>query len=57
MDIFQGHQFKIAKDTLRLSDIGARVMGGMTKAEARDFLYAVANWPHSRIRQFEEAVA
>lgn len=29
------HQLRIAKDTLRLSDIGARIMGGMTKEEAR----------------------
>jgi hypothetical protein len=29
------HQLRIAKDTLRMSDAGARIMGGMTKAEAR----------------------
>ena len=57
MDIFQGHQFRIAKDTLRLSDIGARIMGGMSKAEARAFLHTVAKWSHNRITHFEEAVA
>jgi len=29
------HQLKIARRTLQLSDVGARIMGGMTKAEAR----------------------
>ncbi len=29
------HQLRIAKQTLQLSDAGARILGGMTKAEAR----------------------
>ncbi len=32
------HQLKIARQTLRMSDIGARIMGGMTKPEAREFI-------------------
>jgi hypothetical protein len=32
------HQIKIAKQTLRYSDVGARIMGGMTKPEARAIL-------------------
>jgi hypothetical protein len=32
------HMLKIAKSTLKLSDVGAIVMGGMTKAGARAFL-------------------
>ena len=28
------HQLKIARATLKMSDIGARIMGGMTKPEA-----------------------
>ena len=32
------HQFQIAKRTLAMSDMGANVMGGMTKDEARAFL-------------------
>jgi hypothetical protein len=32
------HQIKIARATLRMSDIGARIMGGMTKDEARAVL-------------------
>jgi len=29
------HQLKIARRTMQMSDVGARIMGGMTKAEAR----------------------
>jgi len=32
------HQLKIARRTLQLSDVGARIMGGMTKAEARQII-------------------
>lgn len=37
-DVAKGHQMKIAKSTLKMSDIGARIMGGMSKAEARKFI-------------------
>jgi hypothetical protein len=32
------HQIKIAKQTLKMSDVGAQIMGGMTKEEAREVL-------------------
>ena len=32
------HQLKIARDTLKMSDIGASIMGGMTKEEAREII-------------------
>ncbi len=35
LNVFQKHQLAIARRTLQMSDIGARIMGGMTKAEAR----------------------
>jgi hypothetical protein len=35
---FAAHQIKIAKDTLKMSDAGALIMGGMTKDEARAIL-------------------
>ncbi len=35
MDVFERHQLKIAKATLKMSDVGASIMGGMTKEEAR----------------------
>ena len=38
MDVFQKHQIRIAMRTLELSDVGALIMGGMTKDEARAIL-------------------
>ena len=38
MDAAERLQAKIALATLRMSDFGARVMGGMTKEEALSFL-------------------
>ena len=38
LSVFDKHQLRIAKDTLRMSDVGARIMGGMTKEEARDVI-------------------
>jgi len=35
LSVPEKHQLKIAKKTLTLSDAGARIMGGMTKDEAR----------------------
>jgi len=32
------HQLRIARDTLKLSDVGARIMGGMSKDQARDVI-------------------
>lgn len=37
-DIGERHQLKIARDTLRMHDAGAAIMGGMSKDEARSFL-------------------
>jgi len=34
-DIFWKHRVRIAKDTLKMSDEGALMMGGMTKEDAR----------------------
>lgn len=38
MNTFDKHQLKIARATLKMSDAGARIMGGMTKAEAREVI-------------------
>ena len=38
LTIFDKHQLKVARQTLRYSDVGAKIMGGMTKAEARAFI-------------------
>jgi hypothetical protein len=38
LTIPEKHQLKVARDTLRMNDVMARVMGGMTKAEARQVI-------------------
>jgi hypothetical protein len=38
LNIFDKHQLKIAKNTLKLSDIGAKIMGGMTREEAKEVI-------------------
>jgi hypothetical protein len=37
-DIFLKHQVNIAKKTLKMSDAGCMILGGMTKEEARKIL-------------------
>lgn len=41
LSIPEQHRLKIARRTLTLSDAGARIMGGMTKDEARAFIKKV----------------
>jgi len=38
LSVFDRHQLKIARDTLKLSDIGAAILGGPTKDEARQII-------------------
>ena len=38
MTVFDKHQLKISRQTLRYSDVGAKIMGGQTKSEARAFI-------------------
>jgi len=45
MDVFDKHQLKIARDTLKMSDAGARIMGGMTKDEARRVILRITGKP------------
>lgn len=54
MNVFDKHQIKIAKDTLRLSNAGALVLGGMTKEEARDVLQYKAKWSAEQVRKWEQ---
>lgn len=37
-DVFRKHQIAIAKKTMKMSDVGALIMGGMTKVEAKKIL-------------------
>lgn len=55
LSIPERHMFKIAKSTLKMSDAGAAVMGGMTKDQARDFLFHKCGWSTLRIQKFEKA--
>jgi hypothetical protein len=38
LSVPEKHQLKIAKATLKMSEIGAKIMGGMTHEEARDVI-------------------
>jgi hypothetical protein len=38
LSVFDKHQLKIAKQTLKMSDVGAKIMGGMTKEEAKNII-------------------
>ena len=38
LSVFDKHQLNIAKKTLKLSDVGAMIMGGMNKNEARQII-------------------
>jgi hypothetical protein len=35
LSVPEKHQLRIARDTLKMSDVGARIMGGPSKEEAR----------------------
>ncbi len=54
LDVPEQHQRKIAISTLKMSDAGARIAGGMTKEEARAFLKK-HGWPDERIAKLEES--
>ena len=38
LSIPEQHQLRVARDTLKMNDVMARVMGGMTKEEAREVI-------------------
>ena len=38
LSVPETHQLRIARDTLKMSDAGALIMGGPTKAEAREII-------------------
>ena len=38
LSVPEQHQLNIARKTLKMSDVGAAIMGGMTKAEAREVI-------------------
>ena len=48
------HQKQVAIKTLKMSDAGAKIMGGMTKQEARDFLKKIG-YTDTQIAKLEES--
>lgn len=52
LDVFGKHQKAIALKTLKMSDVGANIMGGMTKEEAREFLKSIG-YNDAQIRRLE----
>jgi hypothetical protein len=54
LDTFQRHQKRIALDTLRMSDVGAQLMGGTDKPAARNFLRSIG-YTAAQLTQLESA--
>jgi hypothetical protein len=54
LSVPEKHQKKIALQTLKYSDAGAHIMGGMTKDEARKFLKSIG-YTDEQIAKLEEA--
>ena len=51
LSVPEQHQLKIARKTLTYSDVGARIMGGPTKDEARAIIYKLSGkWPKENPR-------
>jgi hypothetical protein len=50
LSVPEKHQLKIARKTLSYSDIGAKIMGGMTKEEAREIIYRLVG-RHPNLRE------
>jgi len=53
LSVPEQHQKAIALKTLKMNDIGVRIMGGMSKQEARDFLKKIG-YTDTKIRDIEK---
>jgi hypothetical protein len=53
MGVFDQHKKKIAISTLKMHDLGAKLMGGMSKEEARNFLRS-KGWSLDKISNLEK---
>lgn len=53
LSVPEQHQLAIAKKTLRMPDVMAEVMGGMTKQQAREVLKRIG-WSDAKIAKLEE---
>jgi hypothetical protein len=45
LSVPEKHQLRIARDTLKMSDVGALIMGGPTKSEARQIILKLTGRP------------
>jgi len=54
LSVFDKHQKAVALKTLKYSDAGALIMGGMTKSEARTFLLKIG-YSQARIDRVENS--
>jgi len=52
-DVAKKHEIRIAIKTLRLSEIGAQILGGMNHEKARQVLRE-AGWSDQRIQDYED---
>ena len=50
IDPIWNHQVKIAKATIKMNDVGVAVLGGMSKAEAREILRIEGQRKHVSLR-------
>lgn len=48
MNVFDKHQLNIAKKTLKMSDVGILIMGGMTRDEARQIIKKLTRQPKTK---------
>ena len=55
LSVPEKHQKKVALQTLKYSDVGASIMGGMTKDEARKFLKSIG-YTANQIKKLDESV-
>lgn len=51
MDTPMKHQLRIARQTLRLTDEGARILGGMTKDEVRRLLRSQIRYDKRKVKK------
>lgn len=54
LSVPEKHQLAIAKKTLKMSDAGANIMGGMNKKEAKEFLKKIG-YSDKQIKKMEES--
>jgi len=45
LSVYEKHQLKIARSTLKMSEIGARIMGGPNHEEAKEIILRLTGKP------------